>query len=57
MNCKALKQTLADARRRRHEAQQREWQEFERAEREITRFALTLSDQANPPCRTVEIRP
>jgi hypothetical protein len=54
IDCKAQKLTLADARRRRHEAQQREWQEFERAEREITRFALTLSDQANPPCRCVK---
>ena len=57
LNCKALKQTLADARRRRHEAQRREQQELERAEREITSFALILCDKANPPCRTVEIRP
>jgi hypothetical protein len=56
INCKAQKQTLADARRGRHEARQREQQEFDRAESDLAGFALILSDQANPPCRIVETR-
>ena len=56
INCKAQKQTLADARRRRHEARQREQQEFDGAESDLAGFALILSDQADPPCRIVEAR-
>lgn len=47
---------LADARHGRNEAQQREQQEFERAERVITSFALASYDSIDPPRRTGKTR-
>jgi len=51
-----VKQALADAKRKRNEAQQHEQQEIERAEREIAKRMLTLLDSAYLPGKILETR-